>query len=104
MSIREKQNIVIFRNKHEKSLLPKALIAAAMATSLCITFYRTFVAENELVTMVANSIKLLIVPGSMALIFILILIPLKEMYLKEKYGDAYNEYESKTKKLIPFIY
>ncbi len=54
--------------------------------------------------MVANSIKLLIVPGSMALIFIIILIPLKEMYLIEKYGDEYNDYESKTKKLIPFIY
>ncbi len=49
MSISEKQTIMIFRNKHEKSLLPKALIVAAMATSLCITFYLTFVAEKELV-------------------------------------------------------
>ena len=54
--------------------------------------------------MVAHSIKLLIVPGSMALIFVCILIPLKEKYLSEKYGDEYNDYESKTKKLIPFIY
>jgi protein-S-isoprenylcysteine O-methyltransferase Ste14 len=54
--------------------------------------------------MVANSIKLLIIPGSMALIFVMILIPLKENYLKEKYGDEFRDYKSKTKKLIPFIY
>ena len=54
--------------------------------------------------MVANSAKLLIVPGSMALIFIMFLIPLKEKYLKEKYGNEFNDYKSNTKKLIPFIY
>lgn len=228
---------MIFRNKHEKSLLPKAFIIAAMATSLSITFYLTFGAEKELITwlqpykitgdlyrnaillscfvvyflrllftmfifyrrkmywveaivitsimpfiipymafiggqknqrigfieiigvvffligsylnsrsehlrniwkqkkenegrlyteglfkyaihinylgdiilfvglaMVANSIKLLFVPGSMALIFIMILIPLKEEYLKEKYGDEFRDYKSNTKRLIPFIY
>lgn len=41
---------MIFLNKHEKSLLPKALIIAAMATSLCTTFYLTFVTEKELTT------------------------------------------------------
>ncbi len=228
---------MIFRNKHEKSLLPKALIIAAMATSLCTTFYLTFVTEKELITwlqpykisgdlyrnaillscfvvyfirllfttfiffrrkmhwveaivitsimpfiipymafiggqinqrigfieiigvvffligsylnsrsehlrniwkqkkenaghvyteglfkyaihinylgdiilfvglaMVANSIKLFIIPGSMALLFIMILIPLKENYLEEKYGDEFRDYKSNTKKLIPFIY
>jgi len=228
---------MIFRNKHEKSLFPKAFIIAAMATSLSITFYLTFGAEKELITwlqpykitgdlyrnaillscfvvyflrllftmfifyrrkmywveaivitsimpfiipymafiggqknqrigfieiigvvffligsylnsrsehlrniwkqkkenegrlyteglfkyaihinylgdiilfvglaMVVNSIKLLFVPGSMALIFIMILIPLKEEYLKEKYGDEFRDYKSNTKRLIPFIY
>lgn len=228
---------MIFRHKHEKSLLPKALIITAMATSLSTTFYLTFVTEKELITwlqpykitgdlyrnailfscfvvyfirllfttfifyrrkmywveaivitsimpfiipymafiggqknqrigfieiigvvffligsylnsrsehlrniwkqkkehvgrlyteglfkyaihinylgdiilfaglaMVANSLKLLFVPGSMALIFIMILIPLKEEYLKEKYGDEFRDYKSNTKKLIPFIY
>ena len=228
---------MIFRNKHEKSLLPKALIIAAMATSLSTTFYLTFVTEKELIAwlqpykitgdlyrnaillscfvvyfirflfttfifyrrkmhwveaivitsimpfiipymafiggqknqrigfieiigvvffligsylnsrsehlrniwkqkkenagnvyteglfkyaihinylgdiilfvglaMVANSIRLFIIPGSMALIFIMILIPLKEKYLKEKYGDEFRDYKSNTKKLIPFIY
>lgn len=54
--------------------------------------------------MVANSLKLCFIPGSMALIFIMILIPLKEEYLKEKYGDEFRNYQSNTKKLIPFIY
>jgi protein-S-isoprenylcysteine O-methyltransferase Ste14 len=55
-------------------------------------------------TLVANSIDLLIVPASMALFFIMILIPLKEMYLEEKYGDEFRDYKSNTKKLIPFIF
>jgi protein-S-isoprenylcysteine O-methyltransferase Ste14 len=30
--------------------------------------------------------------------------PLLDKYLKEKYGDAYDQYSRKTKMLIPFIY
>ena len=54
--------------------------------------------------MVANKFELLIVPGLMAFIFIAILIPLKENYLKSKYGMEFANYASKTKKLIPMIY
>jgi protein-S-isoprenylcysteine O-methyltransferase Ste14 len=53
---------------------------------------------------IAHQVKLLIVPASMGLIFVLILIPLKEKYLKQKYGPAFVEYAAKTKKLIPLIY
>jgi len=54
--------------------------------------------------MVANQFVLLVVPGLMAFIFITILIPLKENYLKIKYGKQFANYASKTKKLIPMIY
>ncbi len=40
----------------------------------------------------------------MMLIFLLILIPLKENYLKEKYGKEFDEYAANTKKLVHKIY
>jgi protein-S-isoprenylcysteine O-methyltransferase Ste14 len=54
--------------------------------------------------MVAHQIQLLIIPISMALVFVVILIPLKENYLKDKYGNEYICYASNTKMLIPFIF
>ncbi|MCP4351573.1 MAG: DUF1295 domain-containing protein [Desulfobacterales bacterium] len=54
--------------------------------------------------MIGNALILLIIPGSMAFIFIAILIPLKETYLENKYGNEFIDYMSKTKKLIPWIY
>jgi len=53
---------------------------------------------------IAHQVELLILPVSMGLIFILILIPLKENYLKQKYGEAFVKYAARTKKLIPLIY
>ena len=53
---------------------------------------------------IAHQVELLIVPAFMASIFIIILIPLKENYLKQKYGKAYVEYAARTKKLIPLVY
>ena len=53
---------------------------------------------------IAHQVELLIVPASMGLIFILILIPLKDNYLKQKYGEEFVEYAAKTKTLIPLIY
>jgi protein-S-isoprenylcysteine O-methyltransferase Ste14 len=54
--------------------------------------------------MVAHQIQLLIIPVSMAFIFVVILIPLKENYLKEKYGNEYLSYAASTKKIIPLIF
>ena len=53
---------------------------------------------------VARQAGLLIIPISMGLIFILILIPLKQNYLKKKYGEEFVRYAARTKKLIPLIY
>ncbi len=53
---------------------------------------------------IAHQFQLLIIPASMGIIFILILIPLKEDYLKQKYGEEFVKYATKTKKLIPLIY
>ena len=54
--------------------------------------------------MVAHQIQLLIIPISMAFVFVVILIPLKEDYLKDKYGNEYISYAASTKKLIPLIF
>jgi len=53
--------------------------------------------------MVAHQIQLLIIPISMAFVFVVILIPLKESYLKDKYGNEYISYAANTKILIPLI-
>jgi steroid 5-alpha reductase family enzyme len=54
--------------------------------------------------LVSHKAILLIIPISMALMFTLILIPLKENYLKRKYGNDFNEYASRTKRFIPMVY
>lgn len=48
--------------------------------------------------------SLLIIPLVMALNFIFFIIPRLDKYLAEKYGDEFQEYAAKTKKLIPWIY
>jgi protein-S-isoprenylcysteine O-methyltransferase Ste14 len=53
---------------------------------------------------VAHQIQLLIIPFAMASFFIVIIIPLKENYLREKYGNEYTYYAASTKRLIPFIF
>jgi protein-S-isoprenylcysteine O-methyltransferase Ste14 len=53
---------------------------------------------------VAHQIQLLLIPISMAFVFVVILIPLKESYLKDKYGNEYISYAASTKKLIPLIF
>jgi protein-S-isoprenylcysteine O-methyltransferase Ste14 len=52
----------------------------------------------------AHHVGLLIIPACMAAFFTVVLIPLKEHYLKEKYGPAFDVYANRTKKLIPFVY
>ena len=54
--------------------------------------------------MVAHQNQLLIIPISMAFVFVVILIPLKENYLKDKYGNEYISYAANTKKLVPLIF
>jgi protein-S-isoprenylcysteine O-methyltransferase Ste14 len=53
---------------------------------------------------VAHQIQLLIIPISMAFVFVVILIPLKESYLKDKYGNEYISYAANTKMFIPLIF
>ena len=52
----------------------------------------------------AHQVQVMIIPACMAAVFTVIIIPLKENYLKEKYGDAFVSYASRTKKLVPFVY
>ena len=53
---------------------------------------------------VAHRFVLLVIPVSMALIFVMVLIPLKENYLKSKYGSEFDKYVVRTKKIIPILY
>lgn len=54
--------------------------------------------------LITNDIRALYIPLFMALNFVFILIPAKEAYLKNKYGDEFEEYSRRSKKLIPLIY
>jgi steroid 5-alpha reductase family enzyme len=53
---------------------------------------------------VSHSFAAWVVPASMTLIFVVVLIPLKERYLKNKYGPEFNRYASTTRKLVPMLY
>lgn len=45
-----------------------------------------------------------VMPVFLFLMFVFINIPHHDQYLRGKYGEAFKQYEKKTKKLIPFIY
>ncbi|MBY7141885.1 isoprenylcysteine carboxylmethyltransferase family protein [Virgibacillus sp. NKC19-3] len=45
-----------------------------------------------------------IIPIFLIIMFVFFNIPEHDRYLRDKYGEAFKEYEKKTKKLIPFIY
>ena len=70
---------MIFRNEHKRSYLPKVFIVLALFGSICISGYLMFFEESEM-----N--------------------PLKENYLKDKYGKEFDAYAANTKKLVPLIY
>jgi protein-S-isoprenylcysteine O-methyltransferase Ste14 len=53
---------------------------------------------------VAHQIQLFIIPFAMASFFIIVIIPLKENYLRDKYGNEYICYAANTKMLIPYIF
>ncbi len=53
--------------------------------------------------LVAHNIALLLIPFSMAFIFMLVLVPLKEVYLRNKYGREFEDYATRTKMIIPLV-
>ena len=46
----------------------------------------------------------LALPLLMGIMFVFIHIPPLDHYLSQRYGNEFNEYAKKTKKLIPYIY
>lgn len=54
--------------------------------------------------MITGTVGLLIIPLIMALNFVLISIPSLDRYLANKYGEEFEEYAGRTKKLIPLVY
>ena len=52
----------------------------------------------------AHQVEAMIIPACMAAVFTTIIIPLKENYLRDKYGEAFVAYAARTKKLVPFVY
>ncbi len=56
------------------------------------------------IALVARQFGLLVIPLSMAFIFLFVLIPLKERYLSVKYGEEFKEYAAKSKMLFPMVF
>lgn len=54
--------------------------------------------------LIANDMRALYIPLIMALNFVFILIPAKEAYLQKRYGEEFEAYSRRSKKLIPLIY
>lgn len=54
--------------------------------------------------MIAARLSLLVIPLFMAANFIFNIIPSLDRYLETKYKEAFRQYASKTKKLIPLVY
>ncbi len=54
--------------------------------------------------LIAQSIRLLIIPLTMALNFVFFIIPGLDKYLAKKYGEEFKEYAPRTKKFIPLVY
>ena len=54
--------------------------------------------------MITGRLGMYIIPLAMTVNLIFNIIPLLDKYLAEKYGDEFEEYSQKTKKLIPLIY
>ncbi len=53
--------------------------------------------------LVAHAFILLLIPWFMALLFLLVLAPLKERYLHAKYGEQFGAYAARSKMLIPYV-
>lgn len=53
---------------------------------------------------VAHRFSLLAIPAFMAAVFCMIIIPRKEKYLREKYGAEFDEYASRTRRIVPIFY
>jgi protein-S-isoprenylcysteine O-methyltransferase Ste14 len=56
------------------------------------------------VALITLRFSMLFIPLAMAVNFIFIIIPRLDKYLAHKYGDEFQEYAGKTKKLIPGVY
>ena len=56
------------------------------------------------IALVGGDLRYLIVPGLMAGIFVGLLIPLKEKYLRDKYGAAFEAYARRSQRLVPYIF
>lgn len=56
------------------------------------------------IALIVGDLRFFIVPGLMVGLFAGFLIPLKEQYLREKYGVAFDAYAARSQRLIPFLF
>lgn len=56
------------------------------------------------VALITLQFSMLFIPLAMTMNFIFIIIPRLDKYLAQKYGDEFQEYADKTKKLVPELY
>lgn len=54
--------------------------------------------------LLTGSFWALLVPAVMILGFVFVHIPKLDAYLKERYGEQFDDYASKTKKFVPWVY
>jgi protein-S-isoprenylcysteine O-methyltransferase Ste14 len=54
--------------------------------------------------LISGSVWIALVPVYMSFGFIFLHIPRLDRHLKERYGDQFDRYAGKTRKLVPFIY
>jgi len=54
--------------------------------------------------MITHSLSMFVIPLIMTLNFAFNIIPSLDRYLEKKYGEAFSDYSSRTKKLVPLIY
>ncbi len=56
------------------------------------------------IALIGGDPRLFLVPGLMAALFVGLLIPLKERYLRDKYGAAFEAYAARSQRLIPYLF
>jgi len=79
------------------------LVSGLMSFAL-FSFAKVGGSNNQSIGILDYFSIMLFIPLAMAVNFIFIIIPRLDKYLAHKYGEEFQEYAGKTKKLIPGIY
>jgi steroid 5-alpha reductase family enzyme len=95
----------LIRDKWKKNPANKGVLytGGLFRYSMHVNYFGDLLWVSGLAFMTAN-IWSVIVPLLLFCLFAFFNAPMLDKHLAEKYGDAFEEYRAKTKKIIPFIY